>query len=87
MEKAKVKYGKDLFNENMGQTWTTLLSNGDEVELIPNGKSEYVDFDRVEEFNQAVLDARLKECEKQIDAVKNGFNYIFPLSITSILTA
>jgi hypothetical protein len=84
--KARDTYGRETFGEYMDQRWTTTMSNGETVELKPNGKDLIVDFDSVNEYNKLCLETRCKESQKQMQAVIRGFNYIFPASILTILT-
>lgn len=84
-EKTKSEYSEADFNEFFGQAWTTILSNGEEKPLVPGGANEYVTFSTLDAFTQASLDARFTEADKQMAAIRKGFNMIFPISILSIL--
>ena len=84
------KYGRELdaekFNAAVVETFTTLLSNGQEVELRPDGASVAVTQANHQEFVNAVLKARLDECEKQMNWLKEGIAHVIDLSILSFLT-
>lgn len=84
------KYGRELdaekFNAVVVETFTTLLSNGQEVELRPDGASVEVTQANHQEFVDAVLKARLDECEKQMNWLKEGITHVIDLSILSFLT-
>jgi E3 ubiquitin-protein ligase HERC2 len=86
LDNAKKQLGKELFNQTMTQTWVTRLSNGEEYELIEDGANKTVDYDSVTEYNKKTLEARFKEGEKQMSAIRKGFEYLFPTSVMGILT-
>lgn len=66
--------------------FTTILSNGDEVELIPGGKAIRVRFSNLKAFITKVVDVRCDECKKQIKAVKRGLNDIFDEKFLKVLS-
>jgi len=41
--------------------FTTLLSDGKEVELCPGGKNRQVTFDNVQEYIELIIEVRLNE--------------------------
>ena len=64
---------------------TTRLSNKDEVELVQNGKDITLKYKNIDEFIRITLDTRFKEDEKQMQAIRKGFEIIFPITVTGIL--
>jgi len=77
---------KDNFNFIVYETFTTALSNGDVIELCPDGKQIDVTFDNKEEFIAAVIRQRLNESNKQIEHMKRGLNMICQHRILSLFT-
>jgi len=67
-------------------TFTTTLSDGKKVELKKGGASEVVTFDKRLEFTKLLVQARLGECEKQIEAMKKGTAAIIPIDCLKVLT-
>ena len=57
--------------------FTAILSNGEEVELIPGGRSHRVTFSNLREYIDRTVEVRLSECRQQIKAVKKGVNITF----------
>jgi hypothetical protein len=66
------------FDEAIDLTFTTVLSNGKEVELIPGGKGVKVTYDRRFEYANLVINARLSETDAQIALIREGLNAIIP---------
>ncbi len=67
--------------EEINITFTTKLSDGSEVELIPNGKKIRVDADNVEEYVRLVEERRLRECERQVAAIRKGLATVVPIKV------
>jgi hypothetical protein len=86
LQKSKAQFSDQMFNEYIDLNFTTQLSNGETVELCEGGYEKKVTRENVEEYNSLVLDARFDEGTKQIEAMKEGFNVIFPVNILNILT-
>ena len=59
----------ESFGDVIFETFTTQLSDGSEVALLPNGESVDVTYDNRLEFCDAVLQARLHEAQHQCDAI------------------
>jgi hypothetical protein len=57
--------------------FTTILSNREEVEIIPGGKNIKVNYSNLNEFLERTLEVRLNECKKQIKAIKKGVKETF----------
>ena len=58
-------YSKDLsdqdFNESVDQNFTTVLSNGNEISLVPDGQNRKVKKQDIDEFIDLVVQARFSE--------------------------
>ena len=88
-----IKYIDDILNINkkgidektFGQiidiTFTTRLSDGSEVDLIPNGKCKKVTFENRIEYTELVEKVRLEEGLPQIKAIASGVFKIVPSNL------
>ena len=70
--------------EDMGQAFTTLLSDGREVELKPGGASEPVTNANVGEYCDLVVKARLEEGVTAARAMRAGLEQVVPLTYLSL---
>lgn len=96
VDKLAVKYLEDIANctkssvtpENFAdyydEHFTTFLSNGEEVELVPDGKTLPLTFHNRHEYCRLVLAKRLTESDKQINAIREGLTTVVPESIINI---
>ena len=75
-----------MFEQATELTWTTQLSNGETVPLVTGGEDKKVLYEDVEEYHNLVLKMRSEEGQKQLEAMKEGFEIIFPMSILTILS-
>ena len=66
--------------------FTTVLSNGDTVELVPDGENRYVSYDDRLEYCRLVKEVRMKETEKQVMAIKEGLTQVVPSQVLLLLT-
>lgn len=57
------------FETSVDQTFTTVLSNGEEVELCKDGQSQRVTKTNIEEFIALVIKARFSEATEQTKAI------------------
>ena len=57
------------FEQTVDQTFTTVLSNGEEVSLCPGGGARRVTKADIDEFIDLVVKARFSECDVQIKAI------------------
>jgi E3 ubiquitin-protein ligase HERC1 len=84
------KYGQELtaeaFEAAVDEKFETYLSNGKCVEICPGGSDLAVTHANHQEYVDLVIKARINECQKQIEWVKEGVNYIIPLQILDFLT-
>jgi hypothetical protein len=53
---------EEKFLEDYDLYFTTILSNGEEVELVPGGKNIRVKFDNILDYIDRTIKARLNEC-------------------------
>ena len=65
--------------------YTTVLSNGETVSLIPDGEKMVTYDDRLEYCN-LVKKKRMIESKLQIDAIRRGLSKVIPSEILSLLT-
>ena len=85
VERNKDLISPDMFEETMNLTYTTQLSNGETISLCSGGYSRRVTFQEVDEYHKLVLNARAEEGNRQIMAMREGFELIYPMSILGIL--
>ncbi len=55
---------EETFLQGYELNMTTILSNGEEVELIPGGKNVRVNFANLNDYIKKTIDVRLNECKK-----------------------
>lgn len=67
--------------------WTTSLSDGCEVELVPGGSSIPVSLRDVDAYCAAVTQARLQEAAPATRAILEGLLSVVPAAVLPILTA
>jgi hypothetical protein len=67
--------------------WTTTLSDGCEVELVPGGSKVPVRLMDVDVYCERVLAARLGEAEPAMRAVVEGFISVVPAAVLPLMTA
>jgi E3 ubiquitin-protein ligase HERC2 len=87
LQATKKSITEEMFDSYGAEVWATRLSNGEEFELVRGGKEKVVKHKEIEEYIKLTLEARFKEADKQIQAIRNGFEIIFPTSVMGILTA
>ena len=66
--------------------FTTILSDGTEVELCENGARKLLTFQNREEFARSLIYTRLKECEVQCEAIKRGICQIIPEALLNMVS-
>ncbi|EQC41475.1 hypothetical protein SDRG_01442 [Saprolegnia diclina VS20] len=71
---------------DQGLTMTTTLSDGSSVDLVPQGASMAVTSANWADFVGRVTQARLYECQSQVDAMLRGMAKIVPLTLISLYT-
>uniref|UniRef100_A0A8C1Z987 HECT domain containing 3 n=1 Tax=Cyprinus carpio TaxID=7962 RepID=A0A8C1Z987_CYPCA len=79
---------KETFDFKFGQelVYTTLLSDGQMVELIPGGSGEVVRYEDRIEFIRLVQKSRLEESREQIAAMQAGLVKVVPQAVLDLLT-
>ncbi|XP_053738800.1 E3 ubiquitin-protein ligase HECTD3 [Synchiropus splendidus] len=75
----ELRFGEEL-------VYTTLLSDGQMVELIPGGSSVTVGYEDRKEFIRLVQKARLEESKQQIAAIQTGLLKVVPQAVLDLLT-
>ncbi|KAJ3595563.1 hypothetical protein NHX12_004866 [Muraenolepis orangiensis] len=73
------RFGEEL-------VYTTLLSDGQTVELIPGGSGVAVRYQDRSAFSRLVQDARLKESKQQVTAMQAGLLKVVPQAVLDLLT-
>ena len=66
--------------------YTTVLSNGDTVDLVPEGEDRLVGYDDRLEYCRLVKEVRMKESENQINAIKEGLFQVVPSQVMALMT-
>jgi len=85
-------YGSSLsdadFEAGVDQNFTTVLSNGEEIELCKDGESRKVTKATIDEFIDLVIKARFNEATEQVKAIQSGLDQVFSgnLGLISYLT-
>ncbi|CAN9503008.1 unnamed protein product [Ophioblennius macclurei] len=79
---------KETFDFQFGEelVYTTLLTDGQMVELIPGGSSVPVRYEDRLEFIRLVQKARLEESKQQIAAIQRGLLTVVPQAVLDLLT-
>jgi hypothetical protein len=65
--------------------FTTELSDGTLVKLIEEGDDEYVNEENSQKYVDLVLSTRFQESNKQMNAIKAGFDVVFPSEVARVL--
>jgi hypothetical protein len=74
------------FLEEYDLYFTTILSNGEEIELSSGGKSKRVTFSNLKEFVRKSISMRFNECRAQIKHIKRGIDQTFDSKILRLLS-
>ncbi|CAG5896412.1 unnamed protein product [Menidia menidia] len=79
---------KETFDFRFGEelVYTTLLTDGQMVELIPGGSNVAVCYEDRSEFIRLVQKARLEESRQQIAAMQAGLLKVVPQAVLDLLT-
>ena len=95
VDSAEVKFvdsietmSREKFDESFNGVlkFTTVLSNGEAISLIPDGAEKQVTYDNRLEYCKMVKEKRLSENTFQIDAIREGFTSVVPVEILHLLT-
>eukprot|EP00003_Mantamonas_plastica_P032759 TRINITY_DN905_c0_g1_i15.p2 TRINITY_DN905_c0_g1~~TRINITY_DN905_c0_g1_i15.p2 ORF type:complete len:1205 (-),score=565.17 TRINITY_DN905_c0_g1_i15:483-4097(-) len=76
----------DIFEDVIEETFVTVNSAGEEIELIENGKEVAVTFDNRHEYVRLIEDMRLQEFSSQMKATRLGVATIVPVRLLNLLT-
>ena len=77
----------DSFTSTFALTFTTMASDGREVELVPGGREQTVTWHNRLEYCQLVEQYRLTELSQQIAAIRKGLGTIVPVQLLPLFTA
>ncbi|KAG1699486.1 hypothetical protein DVH05_012899 [Phytophthora capsici] len=83
-ESSKLHLEEQL--EAMDLAFTTVLSDGRTLELCENGSDTAVTLVNLEQYLNAMLQARLEETQEVMNIVKQGLHSIMPVSALALLT-
>uniref|UniRef100_A0A7S1IFJ8 HECT domain-containing protein n=1 Tax=Eutreptiella gymnastica TaxID=73025 RepID=A0A7S1IFJ8_9EUGL len=77
---------EEEFHDVITESFKTVLSDGTEVELVPNGREKVVTFEERNEYAKLVIHARLNESREQILAMRQGLLDVLPPYFLALLT-
>jgi len=77
---------QEVFADYFADNFVTRDSSGWEVDLIENGSTEVVTYDRRHEFADAIQVCRLREAEPQVAAVRRGIGTCVPVELLTLFT-
>ena len=77
----------DSFTSTFALTFTTMASDGREVELVPGGREQTVTWHNRLEYCQLVEQYRLSELSLQTAAIRKGLGTIVPIQLLPLFTA
>lgn len=66
--------------------FSTVLSNGETVPLMPGGGEELVTYDNRSKYCSMVKEQRMNETKLQIDAIRNGLVSVIPIELLNLIT-
>ncbi len=67
--------------------WTTMLSDGSQVDLKPKGNQTKVKYEELTDYISETIMARLRESQPQYNSIKRGISKVIPQSLFNIVTA
>jgi len=77
---------EEVFAEYLEAHFTTTLSDGSEVDLVPNGRELRVSFQEREAYARLVMERRLHESDAQLEALALGLYSVVPKHALFLLT-
>ena len=77
---------KDSFVLFTDYKFSTVLSNGTEVELCENGNNKYLSLENKKEYIELVEKKRLNEGKLQIQSIRNGLEQVIPSGLLKLLS-
>lgn len=66
--------------------FTTVISNGETVPLMPGGGEELVTYDNRLKYCKLVKEQRMNETKAQIDAIRQGLTTVIPVELLNLIT-
>lgn len=78
---------REMFEEQIFETFQTVLSDGTVVQLKPRGAQQKVLFDERYDFILRMVQAKVRESNLQIEAIKKGLSALIPLPFLKTVTA
>lgn len=66
--------------------FTTVLSDGETVPLVPGGGEELVTYDNRSKYCKMVKEQRMNENKMQIDAIRQGLVSVIPVELLNLVT-
>lgn len=85
LEKHGAKLSPEEFEMVVEETFTTRLSDGSLVDLVPGGATKAVTHANHKEFLAKMLESRLKETSKQMDWLREGVAHVIDPQVLSFL--
>ena len=79
------KLSEEEFAKTVKLKFTTILSNGDEVNLKPGEEIEKVTKSNLQEYIDLVLKTRFNEAKEQIEAMREGIKLVFTEELMPVL--
>jgi len=79
------KLSEEEFAKTVKLKFTTILSNGDEVNLKPGEEIEKVTKSNLQEYIDLVLKTRFNEAKEQIEAMREGIKMVFTEELMPVL--
>ena len=76
----------ETFEAYSEQKFTTIISNGNEVEICPNGKNINLTYDNRLLYCELAEKARLNEGKIQMDAIRSGLEKVIPVGLLQLLS-
>jgi len=76
------------FSDTFVYQFTTFLTDGTEIELVPGGREIELTYENRVEYCDLVIKTQMSAYDKQIKAIREGISYIVPINIIdSLFTA
>ena len=77
---------QEAFESYSDQKFTTIISNGNEVEICPNGRNINLTYDNRMLYCELAEKARLNEGKVQMDAIRSGLEKVIPVGLLKLLS-
>eukprot|EP01119_Soliformovum_irregulare_P023983 TRINITY_DN8500_c0_g1_i1.p1 TRINITY_DN8500_c0_g1~~TRINITY_DN8500_c0_g1_i1.p1 ORF type:complete len:1141 (-),score=425.00 TRINITY_DN8500_c0_g1_i1:16-3438(-) len=76
----------DMFNELIDMTFTVQSSDGREIELVENGKTQKVTWENRRQYLSLAEKWKISEFSEQIQAMKSGLGTIVPIQLLAMFS-